>query len=97
MLYLISQKGLKTFKIGYTESFKARRRAYNTCMGSELQVIEIIEGTMADEKNWHLTLEAMGFQNVNGKKEWYTLPKGLKKEKLLQNGFKAFEIYQTSL
>ena len=97
MLYLISQKGLKTFKVGYTESIKNRMKAYKTCMGSEPQWIEIIEGTEADEKKWHKDLEGWGFERISEKSEWFKLPKWLKKETLLKNGFKALEIYQISL
>ena len=97
MLYLISQKGLKTFKIGYTESINNRMKAYKTCMGSEPQWIEIIEGTKEDEKKWHQHLKDWNFEKVSKNGEWFYLPKWLKKETLLKNGFKALEIYQTWL
>ena len=97
MLYLVSQRGVRSFKIGHTDSLKNRMKAYKTCMGSEPQWIEIIEGTKADETKWHEDLVNWGFKRISEKSEWFYLPKWLKKETLLENGFKALEIYQISL
>ena len=91
MLYLISQKGSRTFKIGYTSNIRNRFRTYRTCMGSSFEVIATMEGTKTDEKDWHFFMEYLKFIKVEDAKEWYKIPKGITKDEIRKTGFHFFE------
>ena len=93
MLYLISQKGSRTFKIGYTSNIRNRFRTYRTCMGSSFEVIATMEGTKTDEKDWHFFMEYLKFTNVEDAKEWYKIPKGITKDEIRKTGFNFFARY----
>ena len=93
MLYLISQKGSRTFKIGYTSNIRNRFRTYRTCMGSSFEVIATMEGTKTDEKDWHFFMEYLKFTKVEDAKEWYKIPKGITKDEIRKTGFNFFARY----
>ena len=93
MLYLISQKGSRTFKIGYTSNIRNRFRTYRTCMGSSFEIIATMEGTKTDEKDWHFFMEYLKFTKVEDAKEWYKIPKGITKDEIRKTGFHFFERY----
>ena len=93
MLYLISQRGSRTFKIGYTSNIRNRFRAYRTCMGSNFEVIATMEGTKTDEKDWHFFMEYLKFTKVENAKEWYKIPKGITKDEIRKTGFQFFARY----
>ena len=97
MLYLISQKGSRTFKIGYTSNIRNRFRTYRTCMGSSFEVIATMEGTKTDEKDWHFFMEYLKFIKVEDAKEWYKIPRGITKDEIRKTGFNFFARYQKNL
>lgn len=50
MLYLI--KSGDYIKIGYSSNMEQRLRTYNTC-NPNYELLDIVEGTESDEKDWH--------------------------------------------
>ena len=97
MLYLISQKGLRSFKIGHTTDIRRRMRAYRTCMGSTLEVIATMEGTEEEEANWHLYMEYLKFEKLEQSDEWYKIPRGITKNEIKNEGFDFFLRYQNKI
>lgn len=93
MIYMCSIKSNNRLKIGYTKDFKDRERAYWTNCGDCFQLIDVIEGTPTDEKNYQLTLESMGFIPVDDERdtEWFTIPTHFSKREILKKGFEIFK------
>ena len=97
MLYLISQKGLRSFKIGQTNDIRKRFRVYRTCMGSTFEPIATMEGTKEDEKNWHFYMEYLKFEKLDQSDEWYKIPRGIAKDEIRNAGFDFFLRYQNKI
>lgn len=90
---MCSLKGNDCLKVGYTKNFKEREKVYWTCCGSRFQLIDVIEGTPTDEKNYQLTLESMGFVPDDEERdtEWLTIPPNVSKREILKKGFEIFK------
>lgn len=91
-IYMVTELGRRTVKVGFTKNLEQRKKFYRTHNTSAV-FFDVREGTMQDEKYCHLYLEAMGFEKVfpnEAKSEWYKIPKGMKKDELLAQGFAFF-------
>ena len=92
MLYLITLEDSRLIKVGYASDLKSRLKDYN---GLPVRLLDVIEGTKKDEKNYHFFLEYLGFEiktnydynNI----EWQGIPKGVSKRLFYENGFQAFQ------
>ena len=86
MLYLVSEKGQRTIKIGYTSRPTGRQDDY-ACHSTVTQFLDWREGTKKDEKIWHEYFEFVGFEKVfpdREKSEWYYLPNYINKAKMMK-------------
>ena len=93
MLYLMSEKGQRTVKVGFTSNPAKRINDYAT-HSTVAQFIDWKEGTKADEKNWHEFMDAMGMERVDPERErseWFFLPDFIDKRKLMSEGFAFLE------
>lgn len=89
MIYLVSEKGQRTVKVGYTENAAQRQTAYAT-HSTVAQFIDWAKGTKQDETDWRIAFDMYGFEKVDPereKSEWYYLPEWVDKRKLLSKGF----------
>lgn len=91
-VYMVTERGLRTVKIGFTTNIEQRKtfyRTHSTCA----MFIDTVEGTQQDEKNFQRMLAEMGFEKVfphEAKSEWFKIPKGIKKSELVHAGFSIF-------
>ena len=93
MLYLASEKGQRTVKIGFTSNPAKRMNDYLT-HSTVTQFIDWKEGTKEEEREWHATLEFLGFERVDPERErseWFFLPAEISKKELLKDGFQCLE------
>ena len=89
MLYLVSEKGQRTMKVGHTDRSAQRQTEYAT-HSTVAQFIDWVNGSKADEKNWQMTFDFFGFEKVfpeREKSEWYYMPDWINKKKLMSRGF----------
>lgn len=89
MLYLASEKGQRTIKVGWTERPAGRMNDYAKC-STVTQFIDWMEGTQTDEREWHEYMDALGFEKVfpeRERSEWYYMPDYIDKRKLMKDGF----------
>lgn len=93
MLYLMSEKGQRTVKVGFTTNPAKRMNDYLT-HSTVAQFIDWKEGTREDERAWHDFLEGMGLEKVDPERErseWFFLPDYIDKRQLLKSGFDFLE------
>lgn len=91
VIYMITEKGQRTVKVGYTNNLAKRLnnyRTHSTCF----EVLDVKPGTREDEEYYQSWLEGLGFTKHYdwGGAEWYDLPDGLPKA-TIKDGFKAIE------
>lgn len=94
MLYLVSEKGQRTIKVGYTGRTASKRISEYATHSTVTQFIDWMEGSEEDEKNWHDYMYAMGFSLVDPdreRSEWYYMPDYIDKRKLMKGGFEYLE------
>lgn len=95
MLYMVMNRGTRQLKIGYTSNnWATRSRAYDS-HNPNIILIDVCDGDKALESEYHEFLRDMNWLNVttpNGKisKEWFEIPKGIKKNDIKNLGFKYF-------
>ena len=93
MVYMITESGRRTLKIGFTENLKGREQSYDT-HNSGVLFIDVIDGTIEDETAWIHFIENMGWKRVKNKNgnllEWFRIPKGVSKKALKAEGFSYF-------
>ena len=95
MLYLISEKGQRTIKIGFTKHPAQRINSYLT-HSTVTQFVDWKNGGKIDEKKWHEKLSVYGFQKTDEERvlsEWFNLPADFNKRELLKDGFTYLEKY----
>lgn len=92
MLYLIIIEHSRLIKVGYSSNLKERLKDYN---GLPVRLLDAMDGTKADEKNYHFFLEYLGCERIenlnNNETEWFLIPKGVKTKFFYENGFQAFQ------
>lgn len=91
-IYMVTERGLRTVKIGCTKDWTKRRKAYRT-HSTCVRIIDVKDGTRADEKRYQKMLLEMGFTKAfpnSPKSEWFRLPKEMKKSELEHLGFGIF-------
>lgn len=92
MVYMISMKGTRFVKVGYTNNLEKRIAAYKT-HNPLFQFIAAYDGTKKDEKAFHLMLIGKGCTpcEEDERYEWMVMPDGVGKKELRELGFKWFE------
>lgn len=92
-IYMVTEKGLRTVKVGYTKNWTQRRKAYRT-HSTCARIIDVKDGTRDDERACQQKMLEMGFTKAfkySPKNEWFRLPKGMKKSELEHLGFAIFD------
>lgn len=88
MVYLLIAKHKMVVKVGFTKDIARREREYNT-HDSDFELIDILEGTRADERDFHERMvEDLGFERI-GRSEKMVI-KGMTKKRIRELGFKIF-------
>ena len=91
-VYMVTEKGLRTVKVGHTKNWAVRRKAYRT-HSTCAKIIDIMDGTKDDEKMYQQRMLEMGFTKAfkySPRNEWFKLPKDMKKSELEHLGFGIF-------
>ncbi len=92
-VYMVTEKGLRTVKVGFTTDWAKRRGNYHT-HSTCARIIDIMDGTDTDEKMYQQKMLEMGFTKAfkySPRNEWFRLPKGMKKSELEHLGFGIFQ------
>lgn len=92
-VYMVTEKGLRTVKVGYTKNWAQRRKAYRT-HSTCARIIDVMDGSRDDEKMYQQKMLEMGFTKAfkySPKNEWFRLPKDMKKSELEHLGFGIFQ------
>lgn len=91
-VYMVTEKGLRTVKVGYTKNWSQRRKAYRT-HSTCARIVDVMEGTRKDEQRFQRKMLEMGFTKAfkySPRNEWFKLPKDMKKSELEALGFAIF-------
>lgn len=90
MLYLMVS--YPAIKIGYASNIANRMKDYRTC-NPYAKIIDVIPGTMKDEKAYHKKMKKMlePLDPTSALYEWYKIPSDKNEyKKILEQGFSYF-------